>query len=65
MTIGEAESETVSPVQSLAAEGKAGIHVRNLAAGENSSCISCLAVGTLPGLEPTEPRTSPPGSRRH
>jgi len=64
-TIGEAEFETVSPIQSLGEEGKSGIKVKNLTAGENSSCISCRAVGTLLGLELTEPRTTPTGSQRH
>jgi len=54
MTIEEVESKTVWPIQSLAEEGKPGIPVRNLAAVENSSCISRFPAGTFPSLKPTE-----------
>jgi len=63
-TIEEAESETVWPFQSVRKEGKQGIQVRNIAAVENSSCVSRFAVGTLPSLEPTKSRTTTTRPRR-
>jgi len=53
------------PFQSVRKEGKQAIHVRNIAAVENSSCVSRFAVGTLPILEPTKLRTTHTRCRRH
>jgi len=63
-TIEEAESETVWPFQSVKEKGKQGIQIRNIAAVENSSCVSRFAVGTLLNLESTKLRTTPTRPRR-
>jgi len=65
MTVEEADSETVWPVQSAREERKSGIQVGNIATVENSSCVSRIAGRTLPSLEATQSQTATLRSRRH